>query len=179
MTALLLCCTVLLCSTGCASGKGPVETNDVLVRYLAVSDKPEIPSREFVLIHENHSRFDSVYAASKETASVKRIPGDLCQFLLSNLDDLGFFDTAEVGRFPDAQSKQIIMVETPLQSWILSPNPSFTLEDRRKFREMSRHIWDYHNAIVEFQVIDNPQGKNIFLDRNKQQQKENDTRQMK
>ena len=132
-----------------------------------------------MLIHENHSRFEPLYEASKDKASVKRIPADLCQFLLSNLDDLGFFDTAEVGRYPDPQSKQIIMVETPLQSWILSPNPSFTADDRKKFREMSQQIWDFHNAIVEFQVIDNPQGKNNFLDRSKQQQKENDPRQMK
>ena len=115
MTIVLLCSAGILCCTGCASGKGPVETSDVLVRYMAVSDKPEIPSREFVLIHENHSRFDSVYAAGKETASVKRIPADLCQFLLSNLDDLGFFDAAEVGRYPDPQSRQIIMVETDLE----------------------------------------------------------------
>ncbi len=156
---------------GCTATQNPLENeSNVLVRYREIPDESGGSTKELLLIHEDHSDFNALFADNKARASVKRIPRDYFKALIDCLADDEFFAMAG-GGFGDpgatVESDRTISVETPLTRWIVRKNPSFTLEDYTRFNSMFANILACSNSVATFQVIDNEQGGNLFIEQAK------------
>jgi len=161
---------------GCAATQNPLENeSNVLVRYREIPDEAIGGSvKELVLIHEDHSDFDALFADNKSRASVKRIPRDYFTSLVDLLAEDDFFvmagdNYAAVGASLGSvvESDRTISVETPLTKWTVHKNPNFTLDDYTRFNSMFANILACSNAVPTFQVIDNEQGGDLFLEQAK------------
>jgi hypothetical protein len=152
--------------SGCASVPAlPCDQDDVIIRYQDVGNAGRVPL-VMLLINGSHPDYDETFKTNRNRAKIQRIPPDRFRDLLNSLNEKGFFTMAESGPSGQLVKKQIISVETPLRKWSLSPNPAFTLEERRKFTAMSQEIWEYFNSGNTLQVIDNPDGADFFQKQN-------------
>lgn len=160
---------------GCAATQNPLENeSNVLVRYREIPDEAGGQTKELILIHEDHSDFDALFANNKARASVKRIPRDYFKALIDCLSDDEFFAMAGNdfggpgnGLGAAVESDRTISVETPLTKWTVRKNPSFTLEDYKRFNSMFANILACSNAVTTFQVIENEQGGDLFIEQAK------------
>jgi len=176
--ACALTLTIAALFSGCTATQNPLENEEnVLVRYRAVPDEPGSRAVELLLIHEDHSDFDALLAANKNRASVKRIPRDYFKALVECLADDEFFEMAGGDMVGQVEHDRTISVETPVTRWFVHKNPSFTLEDYERFNSMFAVIRECHDAVPTFQVIDNQQGGEYFLEELKRLRLERERRQ--
>ena len=131
--------------------------------------KPE-PHMQMILVHAGNPDLASIKERNRNLAgtSVKKVPADTMRDLLEELADLGFFDMAG----ESGEGSKRIDVTIASRTWSLSTSPGMSIEERNRFNEMLFLIRRCHDSIIDLQIIDNPQGSDLFYEQQKRLQRE-------
>ncbi len=144
LAALLICL-----APACASIPEEVLGNDTVV-HLVQFDKDGGMNLHMVLVHELHSKCDSLLAIDNRdpVRSTKKIPAVNFAALIDGLADLDYFEMAirNRGAASDSDSRLSIVVETPGCDFGLTSNPTLTAEQRQNLTDMVTLIMRHHSV---------------------------------
>jgi hypothetical protein len=172
---------IALLSWGCASSAILSTGEKTIVRYQQYDGRTGQLTLELVMVEESNQDYENLYSELAANGNIKRVPSEKFEHLVDTLEDLGFVALARPlprGVPPRrADASKMIVVENTSGQWILNNKDTLSLEEREDFNMMVDLIRNCYDSIFSLQVIQNEEGKNLFIEEQQRLKEQNRNRQ--
>jgi hypothetical protein len=162
---------------GCGTTSILAGGTNTTVRYQQIDRQSGTPSLELVLVEESHKDYQDLYSMERRAANTKKVPTETFEDFMRILEDLGFLEIARPlpSGVPPRLSgiSKALIVESDQGQWVASNPKEMSLDDRRQFKLMCDLFRNCFDSIFSLQVIQNTQGKELFLEEQQRIEQEN------
>jgi len=122
----------------------------------------------FELVGESTDDRTSYYSTERAEAGRKFQTDEVMVELIEHLDDEGFAEYGQEGRAPSSGGTLILLsleteVDGTTRCWMLGKDAQ--VDEARAFKLCMKDFLDLYNVSQAFQIIENPEGRDVFRDR--------------
>lgn len=123
---------------------------------------------DLFLANEAHTDRSDYYSQARRTADLKVVPNLDMGALMMALEDYGFFTHADVGLRRTPGARTTLMVEVGDEKYTLSMSPEQSADEIERAVNCNSAFRALFNASFSMQLIDNPDGRALFEDQQRQ-----------
>jgi hypothetical protein len=123
---------------------------------------------DLFLANEAHTNRSDYYSQARRTADLKVVPNLDMGALMMALEDYGFFTHAQVGLRRTPGARTTLMVEVGDEKYTMSMSPEQPASEIERAINCNSAFRALFNASFSMQLIDNPEGRALFEDQQRE-----------
>lgn len=163
LTALLLI-SAILAAPSCSSGPNIQPEERPTVIHL----KDHRNGMDLFLANEAHTSRVDYYSEARTSADMKIVPNLNMGALMQALNDYGYFTAADAGHRRVPGARTTLLVQVGQEKYTLAMTTDSAPSDIQRAIDCNTAFRALYNAEFSWQTIDNPDGRSIFEDQQRQ-----------